>query len=122
MHKVKEMVDKEIHAIEEKGITRANLPVLGELVDIRKDICNIEYWNHKMHGSSNADVLSSVNSEIGDLMYAAERARNSGMAEDKSKVDEHAKRLVEAAENIRMALTNVDVSSSVAAKVKALFK
>lgn len=42
--KVKELVEKGINKTIEDGIQTSNLDTLGKLVDIYKDIANIEHW------------------------------------------------------------------------------
>lgn len=42
MEKLKESVNKELHEIGEKGLTAANLPTVSTLVDIKKDIAEVE--------------------------------------------------------------------------------
>ena len=47
MHDIKSMVLKELENFKVTGITMKNLSALGALVDIYKDICNVEYWKSK---------------------------------------------------------------------------
>lgn len=47
MHEVKESIKKEIMKIHREGINKNNLEMLGQLVDIHKDIANEEYWEAK---------------------------------------------------------------------------
>lgn len=42
--KVKELVEKGINKTIEDGIQTSNLDTLGKLVDIYKDIANVEHW------------------------------------------------------------------------------
>lgn len=42
MKKLKEIVDKELHEVGEKGITAANLQTVSALVDIKKDLAEVE--------------------------------------------------------------------------------
>ena len=47
MHDIKSMVIKELENFKVTGITIKKLSAIGSLVDIYKDICNIEYWKSK---------------------------------------------------------------------------
>ena len=47
MHDIKSMIIKELENFKVTGITMKNLSALGELIDIYKDICNIEYLKSK---------------------------------------------------------------------------
>lgn len=44
---VKHMVEEEINQIVDNGLNEENLDVLFKLVDINKDLENIDYWNVK---------------------------------------------------------------------------
>lgn len=47
MDKVKEQVEQIIGQVVEEGIKKDDIEMLGELVDIHKDIANEEYWEKK---------------------------------------------------------------------------
>lgn len=47
MHRIYECAKKKADAIVEYGINERNLKALGELVDICKDIKQMEYWHSK---------------------------------------------------------------------------
>lgn len=40
-------LEEQINAIKEQGINPDNLEMLGDLVDIKKDIANMDYWKKK---------------------------------------------------------------------------
>ena len=64
MDKLKELVCSELDDIAKKGITRNNIEVTGELVDIYKDLVNVEYWNHELKSFK----LDTVDKAIGEIM------------------------------------------------------
>lgn len=47
MEEIKKQVEEKIKLISEQGIKSENLELLGELVDIHKDLENEEYWKEK---------------------------------------------------------------------------
>ena len=47
LEKIKEVVNKPLETITKDGVSSNNLDYLYKLVDIQKDIANIEYWNVK---------------------------------------------------------------------------
>ena len=47
MDKIKKQVEQKINEMVEQGIRMDNVEILGELVDIHKDIANEEYWDKK---------------------------------------------------------------------------
>ena len=51
--KLKCIVTKEIDQIANNGINENNLDILGKLVDIQKDLENIDYWNCKKEVMTN---------------------------------------------------------------------
>ena len=50
MHKICEQVEELIGKISEEGIQADNVELLGDLVDIHKDIANEKYWDVKKEG------------------------------------------------------------------------
>ena len=49
LHKeICEQVNKGLKNIKEQGIQQSNVDYLGKLIDIQKDIKNIEYWEEKI--------------------------------------------------------------------------
>lgn len=47
MKDIKKLVCDELKKIKETGITNNNIEALSELIDIKKDIENIDYWKVK---------------------------------------------------------------------------
>ena len=50
MHKICEQVEELIGKISEEGIQADNVELLGDLIDIHKDIANEKYWDVKKEG------------------------------------------------------------------------
>lgn len=55
MHDIKLMVIKKLENFKDTGITMKNLSAIGALIDIYKDICNIEYWKYKEENCKDED-------------------------------------------------------------------
>lgn len=53
MYKICTMLENELSRISDKGLTTANIEVMYKLIDMYKDIKNVEYWDSKMEGYSN---------------------------------------------------------------------
>lgn len=51
-YKFCELVESELDSIRNKGITSSNIDNAYKLVDMLKDLKNIEYWDNKMSGYS----------------------------------------------------------------------
>ena len=45
--KLKCLIEKELNQIADNGLTEGNLDIVGKLVDIQKDLENINYWDCK---------------------------------------------------------------------------
>ena len=45
--KLKCLVEKELDQVADNGLTENNLDIVGKLVDIQKDLENIDYWDVK---------------------------------------------------------------------------
>lgn len=45
--KLKCIVERELNQVADNGLTESNLDIVGKLVDIQKDLENIDYWNCK---------------------------------------------------------------------------
>ena len=71
IEEVKKQVEEKINNILEQGIQSDNLEVLGELVDIHKDMANEEYWNKKR------EVMNMNYREYNEDSYGRGRRRDS---------------------------------------------
>ena len=47
MYDIKSTIIKELENFKAACITMKNLSAIGALIDIYKDICNVEYWKSK---------------------------------------------------------------------------
>lgn len=65
MHKLREMVEKQIDSITSRGITGGNVVMLGNLVDIIKDIAMTEYYRYQC-----SDKTESVMGMLRDVEKA----------------------------------------------------
>ena len=45
--KLKCLIEKELNQVADSGLTEGNLDIVGKLVDIQKDLENIDYWDCK---------------------------------------------------------------------------
>lgn len=52
MEKLKEQVEEKIKTITEQGVQGSNLEVLGKLVDIHKDLKEVEHWENEDGGKA----------------------------------------------------------------------
>ena len=66
MHKICEQVEELIGKISEEGIQADNVELLGELVDIHKDIANEKYWDVKKEGIKMRYREGSYGNEYGN--------------------------------------------------------
>lgn len=60
MKNLEHMIHDEIHLIEESGIKMSNVKLLGELVDIYKDLVNVDYWKYKMDKKEEMTVEEKI--------------------------------------------------------------
>lgn len=84
MHKVKEIVYNEIHEIETNGLTSKNLLMLGDLVDIYKDVCNIEYWNEKLRLMKNDTERSKIHHELAKVNEIYDKKQKGILVDDET--------------------------------------
>lgn len=49
MEKMMRAIMQELHEIEERGLSGGNLELAYRLIDMYKDLKNVEYWEAKMH-------------------------------------------------------------------------
>lgn len=69
MHDIKSMVLSELENFKATSITMKNLSTLGALINIYKDIYNVEYWKSKDEHYKAKDYTSD---SIGNLMRLSE--------------------------------------------------
>ena len=128
MHKLHECVTKEINEIVEHGITTSNIDILGELVDIRKDIEEMWYWrvesgdievsgHHSTHG-----VSTSIDDLMADVKYLNEKMKITDSVDLTNKFKDDIKKLMMYAEKIKGITEEVKIDSETMTKFKNLFK
>lgn len=127
MHKLHECVTKEINDIVEHGITKSNIGVLGELVDIVKDIEEIWHWRGyretdiKDYNESNM-CSTSIDELISNIKSIDAKLKTSSNPELASKLKESANELYGYAEKIKHTFETVKFDSEMVMKFKNLYK
>lgn len=119
MHDIKSMVIKELENFKVTGITMKNLSALGELIDIYKDICNIEYWKSKEEHYKDEDDTSN---SIGQLMRLSEQLKTTDSISVQSEYNKLVIELLNKASDIRSALKSAKMSSQDTEKYNMIFK
>lgn len=119
MHDIKSMVLKELENFKVTGITMKNLSALGELIDIYKDICNIEYWKSKEKHYKDEDDTSN---SIGRLMRLSEQLKTTDSISVQSDYNKLVIELLNEASDIRGALKSAKMSSQDTEKYNMIFK
>ena len=119
MRDIKSMVLKELENFKVTGITMKNLSALGALVDIYKDICNIEYWKSKEERYNGEDDTSN---SIGRLMKLGEQLKTTDNASVHADYNKLVAELLDKASDIRSALKSAKMSSPDTEKYNMLFK
>lgn len=119
MHDIKSMVLKELENFKVTGITMKNLSALGALIDIYKDICNIEYWKFKDEHYKDEDNTSN---SIGQLMKLSEKLKTTDNVSVQSEYSKLVIELLNKASDIRSALKSAKMSSQDTEKYNMIFK
>ncbi len=117
MHKLMGKVKEEIDSIVDCGITPESLCWLGELVDIAKDVENINYWKEEMH-----EEKGSIEELIGDLMIAYKHCEDEPTPANRAKVAELAWCLLSKAKLIKEALQGVTLAGKELTEHNRIFK
>lgn len=76
MHKLKENIDKELNAIEEKGLTSNNIDNVYKLVIMKEKMLKTDMLENEMDHSQARDGYSRNNSMDYDAMNSYRRGRN----------------------------------------------
>lgn len=119
MHDIKSMVLSELENFKVTGITMKNLSALGALIDIYKDICNIEYWKSKEEHYKEEDDTSN---SIGRLMRLSEQLKTTDSVSVQSDYNKLVIELLNKASDIRSALKYAKMSSQDTEKYNMIFK
>lgn len=61
-YKLVELVENELKKIVDKGLNTANLDTAYKLVDMYKDLCNMDYWDNEMEDGYSAEGYGYRNS------------------------------------------------------------
>lgn len=116
---IKSMVFKELENFKVTGITMKNLSTLGALIDIYKDICNIEYWKSKEEHYKDEDNTSDC---IGKLMRLSEQLKTTDSVSVQSDYNKLVIELLNKASDIRSALKSAKMSIQDTEKYNMIFK
>lgn len=119
MHDIKSMVLSELENFKVTGITMKNLSSLGALIDIYKDICNIEYWKSKEEHYRAEDDTSG---DIGKLMRLSEQLKTTDSVAVQADYNKLVIDLLNKASDIRGALKSAKMSSPDMEKYNMIFK
>lgn len=129
MHKLHYAVKKEIDDIVCHGITTSNLEILGELVDILKDIEEIWHWrgdyevDETMHSSEKYNgVPHTLDELIEEIKSLDERLKTGNFPDAQSKIKEKSKILYEYAERIKHCAETVKLDADMTMKFKNIYK
>lgn len=119
MHDIKSMVLSELENFKATGITMKNLSALSALIDIYKDICNIEYWKSKEEHYKDEDDTSN---SIGRFMKLSEQLKTTDSASIQSDYNKLVIELLNNASDIHGALKSAKMSSQDTEKYNMIFK
>lgn len=119
MHDIKSMILSELENFKVTGITMKNLSALVALINICKDICNIEYWKSKEEHYKAED---SISGDIGKLMRLSEQLKTTDSAVVQSEYNKLVIELLNEASDIRGALKSAKMSSQDTEKYNMIFK
>lgn len=128
MHKLCYAVEKEIDEIVENGITISNLEILGELVDIRKDIENIWYWrgydeyNESTNKNNENTKSKGVDELINDVKILNEKLKSTDSIEISNQLKSKAQEMYKLAESIKHAYEDIKLDNEMSTKFKNLYK
>lgn len=132
MHKLMSELKSEIHEMTDKGIKSKDLTVLGQLVDMYKDLTNVCYWEYKMevkddheysvewtHEGAGNDM--DVHRKIEEVKAMIDIASRGG-AVDKAKLEKYLEDMLDTSEKIHTVVGHVKMPDSMVARFKALYK
>lgn len=147
MHKLYWKTHEQIECVLARGISTSNIQYLGMLVDICKDIKEMEYYKaktekihmeeeesrsmkhkmhermeHKHHEDYDDDDDETLEELVKKFTMMAERYSNSMSEHDKKKVVELAHDMIEDANMLKGVLTAYDIDEDIRAKVSRIFK
>ena len=119
MNDIKSMVISELENFKVTCITMKNLSAICALIDIYKDICNVEYWKSKKeHYKAEDDTSNS----IGRLMKLSEQLKTTDSISVQSEYNKLVIELLNKSSGIRVALKSAKMSSQDTEKYNMIFK
>lgn len=119
MHDIKYMVLNELENFKVTGITMKNLSAIGELIDIYKDICNIEYLKSKEEHYNDEDDTSN---SIGRLMQLSEQLKTTDSVVINADYNKLVIEILNKSSDIRSALKFDKMCSQDTEKYNMIFK
>lgn len=119
MYDIKSIVIKELENFKVTGIAMKNLSALGALIDIYKDICNVEYWKSIDEHYKDEDDTSN---DIDKLMRLSEQLKNTDSVAIQADYNKLIIELLNKASDIRGALKSAKMSSQDTEKYNMIFK
>lgn len=128
MDRLKHIIKKEIYEIEDSGLSNKNVGLLGELVDIYKDLVNIEYWCSEMASVSpqpswgSSPLAPAISERIGEIMTINTNLKLKDSPELTKEFNTKVDDLLSIVETIRISLKDVPLSSSHKQKYDIYFK
>ena len=120
MHIVREKICQEIYDIVDCGITMKNVGVLGELVDMYKDLEEAKYYKEKSK-LVESQITDSVTEKLKEVCGMIE-ASGKGTAVDNKKLETDIGELMEVAEKIRSIMSMVKLPEPLGSRYKAVYK
>lgn len=119
MHDIKSMILSELENFKATGITTKNLSTLVVLIDIYKDICNVEYWKSKEeHYKAEYDTSDGIDK----LMRLSEQLKTTDSVAVQADYNKLIIELLNKASDIRSALKSAKMSSRDNEKYNMIFK
>lgn len=127
MNELKKLVVDEIRDIEHSGLSTKNLGTLGALVDIYKDLVNVEYWCYKMElGNSSSlwgsSLASQVSERTGELVAVNSKLKSTDSPNLSKEYNIILDDLLSSADTIRVALKNIPLVGEYKSKYETIFK
>lgn len=119
MNDIKSMGRSKLENFKATGITMKNLSSLGALIDIYKDICNIDYWKSKeKHYKAEDDTSDSIDK----LMRLSEQLKTTDSVAVQTDYNKLFIELLNKASDIRGDLKSAKMSSQDTEKYNMIFK
>ncbi len=137
MHKLKDELKKEIKELTEKGIRSKDVMLLGQLIDMYKDLEEVCYWESKMGNNHYEDKEheyevewthegmtkheQDVHAKLEEIRKMMDVASRGGQI-DKAKFDKYIEEMIDTSEKIHTVVGRVKMPDNMVARFKALYK